>query len=56
MTNEQELMLDYLATNAEYCMEEDIFDMEVEYRKCFILDYLNWDEIEMIYNELVVNE
>ena len=55
MTNEQELMLDYIATNVEYCMEEDIFEMEVEDRKMFILDYLNWDEIEEIYNELVAN-
>ena len=47
--------IQYLITNIEFCVETEIFDLDIESRELFLRDCYNKEDIEQMYDECFNN-
>lgn len=43
--------IQYLITNIEFCIETEIFDLDIEERELFLRDCYNKEDIDQMYDE-----
>lgn len=47
--------IQYLITNIEFCIETEIFDLDIEERELFLRDCYNKEDIDQMYDECFKN-